>query len=131
LREHQKETDRTIEGFHPKALQALQEYSWPYNVRELSQEVWSAVVFGKSHMIMLEDLRPEIAGKSCVTSAATGNLSAGLEAEEKRLILSALERTRGHVTRAALVLNRTPQYLQRRITNLGLRPTLNRIRDGS
>jgi len=42
------------------ALQALEAYSWPGNIRQLQNELTRASAFARDHCIRLEDLSPEV-----------------------------------------------------------------------
>jgi transcriptional regulator with GAF, ATPase, and Fis domain len=116
----------------PETIRFLQEYSWPGNVRELSLAIQWAVVFGKGDRIRPEDLPPEIQDRkpAMSTPAAVGRLDDAKESYERQLIIKALQETRGNVSEAAALLDRVPTYLQRRISQMGLREELKRIREG-
>jgi hypothetical protein len=115
---------------HPETIRALQEYSWPGNVRELGRAIRWAVVFGKSSRLRPEDLPPEILRRNDNTPASVPKLEDALQSHEKQIIRRALEETKGNVVEAAKLLDRAPNYLQRRISQLDLRPELERIRGG-
>jgi formate hydrogenlyase transcriptional activator len=125
---HRHRAQRELGATPPETIRILQEYDWPGNVRELGVALESAVLFGKSDRIRPEDLPPEILRHAASGADSPGKLDTAKESYERQLILRALEETRGVVTEAALILDRVPTYLQRRITRLGLRNELNRIR---
>lgn len=58
LSEFARENGKEIEGFEPRARQALYAYDWPGNVRELRNCIESAVVMSSSHFISIDDLPP-------------------------------------------------------------------------
>jgi DNA-binding NtrC family response regulator len=60
LREFAEENGKKLEGFDPKARQALYAYPWPGNVRELRNSVESAVVMASSGLVELDDLPPGV-----------------------------------------------------------------------
>jgi DNA-binding NtrC family response regulator len=119
---------REVESLHPDTIRTLQQYSWPGNVRELARAVYWAVVFGKSNRIRPDDLPAEVMRGGNRSLSAVGPLEDALQSHEKKLIIRALEETKGNVVEASVLLARAPNYLQRRISQLNLRPELDRIR---
>lgn len=91
-----------------EALQALLEYSWPGNVRQLANELERVIIMsGKTQEIVLDILSPEIKSGLKVASefaTAEGNLKEALNAVEREMILSALKKTKGNRSEAARVL---------------------------
>lgn len=55
---------RTIEGFSDEALQALKNYSWPGNIRELRNVVERAVTLARNPIIGLSDLPRQVSESS-------------------------------------------------------------------
>ncbi len=131
LQRYQKNTERQLLATPPNTLRVLQEYDWPGNVRQLGLAVQWAVVFGNSDRIRPEDLPPEISSPSAKPPAAErAPLSEMRGSFERQMILNALERSSGNVGQAANALGRAPTYLHRRISQLGLRAELEKIRKG-
>jgi DNA-binding NtrC family response regulator len=128
LQKLKSQTPRELGPTHPETIRVLQQYSWPGNVRELGRAIRWAVVFGKSDRIRPEDLPPEIHRKDRDASPSVLRLEDALQSYERQLITRALEETRGNVVEAASMLDRAPNYLQRRISQLKLRHDLERIR---
>lgn len=56
LQRFSKEANRPLEKISRKAMDEMMLYEWPGNVRELENAIERAVVVGKSHTIMPEDL---------------------------------------------------------------------------
>lgn len=130
LEKHRHLAEREIGATPPETIQVLQEFDWPGNVRELDVAIQHAVVFGKNDRIRPEDLPPYISNRTTPPAKSAGKLDVAKESYERQLILRALEETHGVVTEAAALLDRVPTYLQRRISQLGLRDELTRIRRG-
>jgi transcriptional regulator with GAF, ATPase, and Fis domain len=128
LQKYKSQTQRELGPTHPDTIRVLQQYSWPGNVRELGRAIRWAVVFGGSDRIRPEDLPPEISVKDDPAAEGVLKLEEALQSYEKQLIARALEKTRGNVVEAAALLDRAPNYLQRRISHLDLRAELDRIR---
>lgn len=72
---------RTIDGFSDEALQALKNYSWPGNIRELRNVVERAVTLARSPIIGLSDL-PRQVGESLTAAPQPGLELAEISREE-------------------------------------------------
>lgn len=140
LGEKTKELNRTINGFTPEAMLAMQAYRYPGNVRELENIIERAVVLTRNTRIGVEDLPPQVSGGAAAPSLAAtpvAGLVAGLvagsnanaaasmalhyaglplakalEEPEKQIILAALEANAWNrqKTAEALDINRTTLY---------------------
>src|SRR2546430_3997896 len=51
LKKHQKDFHKTMNGFEPRAMEAMMKYPWPGNVRELENLVEMMLAYGKSAVI--------------------------------------------------------------------------------
>ncbi|HET7842010.1 MAG TPA: sigma-54 dependent transcriptional regulator [Terriglobia bacterium] len=132
---------RKVARIAPDALDALEAYSWPGNVRQLEWAMERAVVLGETEEVDLRDLPPEIlqpvpVGVTQATAppqpgvAAVASSQAGIqpviaeetwEEHEKAKIVEALERTNWNITRAAQLLGMTFRTLQYRVEKFGLK----------
>src|SRR3989449_6400143 len=56
LKKHQKDFHKTMNGFEPRAMEAMMKYPWPGNVRELENLVEMMLAYGKSAVIRYSDL---------------------------------------------------------------------------
>ncbi|WP_347902088.1 sigma-54 dependent transcriptional regulator [Pseudomonas purpurea] len=109
---------------HPQALDALKNYRFPGNVRELENMLERAHTLCENKQIETGDLR--LADGNC--SAEPGapdltqidNLEDYLENIERKLILQALEETRWNRTAAAQRLNLSFRSMRYRLKKLGL-----------
>lgn len=128
LQQYRHNTPREIGATPPDTIAALQRYRWPGNVRELAGIVQWAVIFGKSDRIRPDDLPEHIWKAQDKSTTAVGSLEEAMHSFERQFILRALEETKGNVVEAATLLARAPNYLQRRISQLGLRDDLDKIR---
>ncbi len=103
----------SVRGTDPEAMKALMRYHWRGNVRELENCVERALVLTDAEMITLEALPDHIrvgAGKLQESSAADLLADDNLSIKQKgraleiKLILRALEKTKGNRTHAARLL---------------------------
>ncbi|HSL82964.1 MAG TPA: sigma-54 dependent transcriptional regulator [Thermoanaerobaculia bacterium] len=102
LRELAVQLGKPLRGISRDALAALQAYDWPGNVRELRNVLERGVVLEPGPELRAVSLPTDV-----VRSAENGpdlNLRASLQAEERRLLETALERAGGVRRRAAEML---------------------------
>lgn len=106
---------RPVQRFDPAALQALLQYSWPGNIRELEHTIERAVLMSRSPEIQPADL-------SLTTQRIqTQNLEdLSLEAVEAVLVRKALQRFQGNVSQAAEALGLSRGALYRRMEKYGV-----------
>jgi len=65
MKEFSRQHGKTITALSPAALQALQAYTWPGNVREMENVMERAATLAEGNIIQVEDLPPQIgAGKT-------------------------------------------------------------------
>src|SRR5688572_6172972 len=97
---------RTVRGFDPLALSALQNYAWPGNVRELNSVVERSLLLAGGDEIGAADLR-----LSAARSGPPSLEEMSLEDAERALIRSAIKRNGGSVQAAAEALGLKPDDL--------------------
>jgi two-component system, NtrC family, response regulator len=95
-----KEVDRSLKGFTPDALDALNRWSWPGNVREMENRLKRAVIMTEGPRITAEDLdlgtrlgEPDVI-----------NLKQVREEADRKAIRQALARSDGNISNAAKLL---------------------------
>jgi DNA-binding NtrC family response regulator len=107
----------------PQALQTLQDYSWPGNIRELEKIVKRIVVLGNDSPV--SDLRSLVTATRCL-SGDTEKLSLKQTARtasrqaEKELILKVLTRTHWNRKRTAMQLQISYKALLYKLRQMGL-----------
>jgi two-component system, NtrC family, response regulator len=87
---------RKLKGFTQSALRAIQAHAWPGNVRELENRVQRAVILARDTYLRPEDLELEEPKED-----SPRTLQDAREDAEKRLLIDALTRNAGNITRAA------------------------------
>lgn len=105
------------------ARQALQNYGFPGNVRELENVLERALALMAADTIEAADLQLTPSGAGSV-AAAPMNLQDHLDRVEREAILDALEKTRFNRTAAAKLLGITFRALRYRMARLGLKEEL-------
>lgn len=125
-----QETEKEIEGFTAEAMQALMNYQWPGNIRELENAVQRAVLLSKGTHLDVGLLPPNIAGRqsgstgivSHPASIARGqSLRDALEGPERQIILEVLRINNfsRNLTAEQLGINRTTLYKKMKRLGLG------------
>ena len=110
LERRARQVGRHIREVSPEAMRALLDHDWPGNVRELMNVVEYAVAVGRGTTVALRDLPPEFRERGRRRSAAP---DPGMD--EKARILDALERSDGHIGKAAELLGISrPTFWRRR-----------------
>lgn len=115
LQQANEELERHIMGFEPKAVEAMMNYNWPGNLREMKNLVRRATLLAQDDIIRLADLGP-----SLQTPAATTGLQLHNEDSEKQRILQALEATGGNKSKASQLLGVDRKTLYNKLKLYGL-----------
>lgn len=119
--------DRLVVEVGLEAFDLLRDHPWPGNVRELFDVLAAARERVKGERIDVDDLPLAVRLPQALPRnpgpAAPGSLPLDelLQEAERRLIELALERTKGHKTKAAELLGIWRQRLVRRMEALGIR----------
>ncbi|MCO6161628.1 sigma-54 dependent transcriptional regulator [Flavobacterium sp. NRK F7] len=115
LEKASNQLNKSVTTISKEALQALQQYSWPGNLRELQNYIKRATLLAIDETITIVDLPEEI------TSATTHSIDLGLRDEaEKKAILDALAMTNGNKSRAAEILGISRKTMYNKITQYDL-----------
>jgi DNA-binding NtrC family response regulator len=118
LAQHFIQTQRPGLRISQEAMNALEAYPWPGNIRELRNVMIRAAVFAQGTEITIKDLPEEFHKDTYASSLASLSL---LGEAERDAIAHALRQTDGHQVRAAQTLGISRRTLQRRIKSYGLR----------
>ncbi len=136
LREAAETCGREVESFDTEAIQAMQSYRWPGNIRQLENVVERAVLLGRGPLLTIDDLPPEVSGRgvdlnaslsptSSVKQVSLGDVSGqtlreALEGPERQIILQTLRANNWNraATADLLDINRTTLY--KKMKRLGL-----------
>ncbi|WP_447639887.1 MULTISPECIES: sigma-54-dependent transcriptional regulator [Chitinophagaceae] len=111
----QYKQSKTISG---NAIQLLTDYSWPGNVRELMHVIERAVILSDGEAITPIDLNIELSNMSIADNAPSNLLE--IDQMEKHLILKALQKHEGNITKAATELGLSRNALYRRMEKYSL-----------
>jgi formate hydrogenlyase transcriptional activator len=114
---------KRIKEIPTQALQAMTEWTWPGNIRELQNIIERAVILttGECLEVPLEELKPPRTGRTSTNAARSLNL----REVEREAILEALRKTNGRIggpggAAALLGLKRTTLQSRMRLLNIRL-----------
>ena len=110
-----------------EALAMLVAYDWPGNVRELESVIERALLLGEGDVIVPADLPASVRARLETGGAMPGveipDEGIDLDALEESLLLKALEKAGGNVSRAARLLGLSRRTMQYRMAKLQGAPT--------
>jgi DNA-binding NtrC family response regulator len=109
-----------IAGVEPKALDALQHYRWPGNVRQLENLIESLFAMGLEGTVRLEDLPEAVRAEEIQQIAEDGDAPSALSEAERAAIERALKASDGNKSRAAAMLKISRARLYRKIREYDL-----------
>jgi DNA-binding NtrC family response regulator len=115
LQQHSRHYRKRVTGFNKEAIDALKEYQWPGNIRELNHVAERALLMAQGECVTVSDLglRPGREGSHQLEEMS-------LEEVESFLIRKALARFNGNVNQAADALGLSRSALYRRLQKYGL-----------
>ena len=121
LKNNAVKLERTNIKFTADALEALTNYDWPGNIRELENEIERAVALNISGRIDSVDLSDNIRKYSPLSDkAAEDEQTASIEENETILIRKALEKCRWNKSAASKILGITREGLRKKMIRLGI-----------
>ena len=121
LRYYAEKNGKTIRGLTPEGRDILLRYDYPGNVRELENIIERAVVLTRDDVIGSGDLPLTVQEPEVADGDRETNLTAAVEALERRMIRDALARSDGIQTRAAELLGMGERALRYKLTKYGFR----------
>ena len=112
-------------GFAPDAMQALQAYSWPGNIRELRNVIERLLLFSEDDKVTTATVQTALpmqsgGGNSGVQVTATGTLAERVEQIERQMILDEIRRQNYHITNTAKSLGLERSHLYKKCQQLGI-----------
>jgi DNA-binding NtrC family response regulator len=118
LRSYSEQYEKPMSGFHPQAMNLLQQYAWPGNVRELENVVQRAIIMAHTDLVRADDLPRAIHEQGVVSINdfhSTGTFDLLLRDYKVKLAVDAVKENHGNKTLAARSLSISRAYLHRLI----------------
>jgi DNA-binding NtrC family response regulator len=110
LRKYTTKERKPIKGITEEAMRNLLKYNFPGNVRELENMIERAVILTRRDYITQEELPVSIIDST--EPVVTGKLNETVADVERKMIVSALERTNGNQTKAASLIGISERTLR-------------------
>jgi len=122
---HTKELGKEIKGISREAMDYLESYSYPGNIRELENIIERAVALENTSIILTDSLPDYIVHKKAVDvsvcpRAETSNLEKTIEDYEKAIILDALKKSGGVKKKAAELLGLSFRSMRYKLDKYGI-----------
>jgi DNA-binding NtrC family response regulator len=110
---------KNIEGLEEEAMEALMQYDWPGNIRELENYTERAVVVSRGPVLSMSDYPQRLV--SGPQDRGDGGMHVGMTVHEmeRRLIMKTLESCRGNRTEAATLLGISTRTLRNKLHEYG------------
>ncbi|QDL99492.1 sigma-54-dependent Fis family transcriptional regulator [Rhodopseudomonas palustris] len=124
-----KSYGRAVNGFTPGVLARMRHYDWPGNVRELQNEIQRMVVLTQDGWLQEADLSARIRqGNEPIrlqsSHHGSATLKTNIEALERHMIIEALDRHGGNISRVAGELGLSRVGLRNKLGRYDLRKGL-------
>jgi len=124
LKIYNEKNGRKLQGFHPRALDAMMRYSWPGNIRELENVVERAVILTRDEYVTFTELPEAVRGSSGDSEGMlvrqSFRLGMTIKEMERELIVKTLEDHDGNRTRTARILGITRRTLQHKLKDYSI-----------
>lgn len=106
--------------FSVSAFNAIKQYSWPGNIRELRHQISRAVLLSNQEQVTATDLA--LPSDHAEVAGSVGKIESELtlDAAEKVMLVNALEQSRHNVSKAARILGVTRMTMRYRMEKHGI-----------
>ncbi len=109
-----------IRRISTRTIDMLTRYHWPGNVRELENCIERAVILSEDSVIHGYHLPPTLQTAESSGTPASGSLQQRLDAIEHEMIIEALKRTKGNMSKASAQLGLTERVMGLRVKKFGI-----------
>jgi DNA-binding NtrC family response regulator len=107
---------KKINGISPEAVETLEGYSYPGNIRQLENIIERAVALSQDDIIKISDLPKEIKRSSIgVSNLVPVYIGDSLDEAEKKLTLATLSHFKGNKAETSKVLGLSERHLRTKI----------------
>lgn len=101
LKRFSDEFKKKIRGFDSATVELIKSYDWPGNVRELENRIKRAVIMSESPMLQPLDLGFSGIDQGSILLSGKMTLKEARDKVEREMIISALEKQKGNIAKAA------------------------------
>jgi DNA-binding NtrC family response regulator len=120
LREFCEVNGRSAVKMHPRAMNLLQEYSWPGNVRQLRNAIEGLVVMNNGREIGPRDLPEELRREGGARAALAVRVGMTMDEIEREAIRATLAAQDGNRAQTAKILGIGRKTLYRKMEEYGI-----------
>jgi DNA-binding NtrC family response regulator len=131
VQKHSKKYQRSVKSISYRAEQAMLDYHWPGNVREMSHLVERAVLLAEHEQLLTEDLHINNVSNTASLDPKVNNINVKsqqanelplmtLVEAEVAMVKLALAKAAGNVPKAAILLGLSKASMYRRVEKYGL-----------
>lgn len=118
LKSYSNKYRKYFKGFKSSALQLLQHYTWPGNIRELQHAIERAIIMSESDELDNRDFF--FLSAKPTPEKIIASYTYNLDEVEKNMIQKAIDKNGGNISKAAKDLGLTRASLYRRLEKYGL-----------
>ena len=118
LKQYSQKYRKNFTAFKPAAMELLQRYSWPGNIRELQHAIERAIIMAEGNELDSRDFFFLSAKPSSEKAQTAATLN--LDDMERSTIQRAIDKNGGNISKAAKELGLTRASLYRRLEKYGL-----------
>lgn len=118
LKQYSQKYRKNFTGFKPAAMELLQRYNWPGNIRELQHAIERAIIMAEGNELDSRDFFFLSAKPSSEKAQTAATLN--LDDMERSTIQRAIDKNGGNISKAAKELGLTRASLYRRLEKYGL-----------
>lgn len=118
LKNYSQKYRKNFVGFRPAAMELLQRYQWPGNIRELQHAIERAIIMAEGDELDSRDFF-FLSAKPASEKAPT-SVTLNLDDMERSTIQRAIDKNGGNISKAAKELGLTRASLYRRLEKYGL-----------
>jgi two-component system NtrC family response regulator len=102
LKQYRDVQNKRLRGFSSAAIENMEKYAWPGNIRELENKIQRAVILSEGPLIEPQDLGFDATPRSAeATNLEVMTLKQAKERVEKEMAVSALDKHAGNIAKAA------------------------------
>lgn len=120
LMKYSQSLGSNVRGFTDTALEHIQAYSWPGNIRQLANTIERAVILEDDDLVGAHNLSLPTEKRSVVESGSSQQINGSLMGQEKELIINALDECLWVQKNAAEKLGISPRALNYKVKKFGI-----------